>query len=31
MVAEQVQMKFPVEANQMILLAEAAQKVNHAM
>lgn len=27
---EQVQVKLPVEANRVILLAEAAQKVDHA-
>lgn len=31
MLPGQVQMKLPVEANRMIVLAEAAQEVDHAM
>ena len=31
MLPVQVQMKLPVEANWIIFLVEAAQKVNHAM
>ena len=31
MLPKQVQMTLPVEANQVILVVEAAQKVDHAM
>ena len=31
MLLKPVQMKLPVEANQVILLVEAAQKVDHAI